>query len=106
MIFQHLLALSIAVGLPVCNSLMLEERTASITQTFQRSLSRDAQIFLATDPNYSNSTTQRWTLYEEPTYAAAIIPALASDVQAIVRISSRYYRVATRGGSFGSTKAD
>ncbi|KAK3945061.1 hypothetical protein QBC46DRAFT_336908 [Diplogelasinospora grovesii] len=104
MISSKFLALALAAGLPLSNALSIQER-ANITQTFQSSFSPGTKIYLASDPNFANETTQRWTVYEEPTYAAAIIPALASDVQTIVKIAGRYGIpfLATGGGHGLST---
>lgn len=84
MITSNFLVLVLAACLPLSKAFSIQERT-TITQTFQSSLSEKAKIVLASDPGYANETTQRWTVYEEPTYVAAIVPATASDVQNIVR---------------------
>jgi hypothetical protein len=89
MLGPKFLALALAACMPLFSSaLTIHERNAAITQTFQSSLSPGTKIYLASDPDYANSTTQRWTLYDEPTYSAAIVPALESDVQTIVRSPS------------------
>lgn len=83
MISSNSLTLALTACLSLSNALSIQERTA-ITQAFQGNLSAGTKIFLPSDPDYANETTQRWTVYEEPTYAAAIVPATASDVQNIV----------------------
>ncbi|KAK8024486.1 FAD-dependent oxidase [Apiospora rasikravindrae] len=88
MVSSHFLALALAACLPASNALTIQERQ-SITQTFQTAMTPKTKIILASDPHYANETIQRWTVYEEPTYAAAIIPATASDVQNIVKIAGR-----------------
>lgn len=50
-------------------------------------LSAGSKIFLPSDPNYVNETTQRYTTHDAPTYRASVKPALDTDVQKIVRIS-------------------
>lgn len=67
------------------SALTIQDHYNSITANFQKSLSPGSKIILHSDPNYTNLTVQRWTEYQQPTYAAAIVPALESDVQAIVR---------------------
>ncbi|CAN8102492.1 unnamed protein product [Discula destructiva] len=89
MVYSQFRSLALAVCFSLSNALSISERT-SITQTFRSSLSPQSKIFLASDPNYANETTQRWTVYEEPTYSAAIIPATASDVQTIVKVASQW----------------
>ena len=84
MVTSNFLTLALAACLPLSQAFSIQERT-TITQTFQSSLSDKSKIVLASDPDYANETIQRWTVYDEPTYTAAIIPATASDVQNIVR---------------------
>lgn len=48
--------------------------------------SSDTQIYYPSDPNYASLTTQRWDIYEAPTYVASIKPGSEKDVQKIVRI--------------------
>ncbi|CAF9941040.1 hypothetical protein IMSHALPRED_002404 [Imshaugia aleurites] len=88
MVTSNFLTLALAACLPLSQAFSIQERT-TITQTFQSSLSNKSKIVLASDPDYANETTQRWTVYDEPTYTAAIIPATASDVQNIVKIAGR-----------------
>lgn len=83
MISSNLLGLALSACLPLSNAFSIQERT-NITETLRSRLSPGTEIFLPSDPDYANETTQRWTVYEEPTYAAAIVPAIASDVQEIV----------------------
>ncbi|ROV92439.1 hypothetical protein VPNG_09576 [Cytospora leucostoma] len=89
MISSNLLRLALSVCLPLSNAFSIQERS-NITQTLRSSLSAGTEIFLPSDPDYANETTQRWTVYEEPTYVAAIVPAIASDVQEIVKIAGRW----------------
>jgi len=83
MAFLNFLALALAAYLPASKALTIAERQ-DITQTFKTAVSPKTEIILASDPRFAIETTQRWTEYEEPTYAAAIIPATALDIQAIV----------------------
>jgi hypothetical protein len=47
-------------------------------------LSSGTETFLASDPDFANETTQRWTTHDAPTYIVAVKPAVESDVQKIV----------------------
>ncbi|KAI1196154.1 FAD binding domain protein [Nemania serpens] len=76
--------------LPLSAASSVLKWTPNIPQIFRGHLSSGAEIFLPSDPGYTNATTQRWTVYDEPTYAASIVPATASDVQTIVTIAGRY----------------
>ena len=60
----------------------------NLTRLFYDSLSPGSQVILPSDPNYASETTQRWTVYNGPTYQASIKPALPSDVQVIVSTTS------------------
>jgi hypothetical protein len=75
--------LALIAYLSISNAYSIEKRL-DITQAFKSGLTRGTQIYLPSQPNYANETTQRWTEYEEPTYVAAIKPANANDVRAIV----------------------
>ena len=44
------------------------------------------QVFFPGQANYANLTTQRWSVYEEPTYAASVKPACVQDVITVVSI--------------------
>ena len=54
--------------------------------------SSDTQIYYPSDPNYASLTTQRWDIYEAPTYVASIKPGSEKDVQKIVRIFIYFFR--------------
>ena len=56
----------------------------NLTALFGPYLSPGAQIILPYSANYSQEITQRWTIWEEPTYIGAIKPASEADVQKIV----------------------
>ena len=47
-------------------------------------LSPGMRVFLRTDSNWTNETTQRYTTHDAPSYLASVKPALASDVQKVV----------------------
>ena len=47
-------------------------------------LSPGTRVFLRTDSNWTNGTTQRYTTHDAPSYVASVKPALASDVQKVV----------------------
>jgi hypothetical protein len=59
---------------------------------FRQSLTLESEVFLPTDSNYTQETTQRWTAYKEPTYIVAVKPASEADVQSIVRLIPRAAR--------------
>lgn len=84
MISSSFLTAALAACLPLSRASITLGRT-NITQSFKDSLSASAEIFFPSDPDFANETTQRWTVYDEPTYVAAIVPASSSDVQNIVR---------------------
>ncbi|KAM7213855.1 hypothetical protein V8F06_010787 [Rhypophila decipiens] len=104
MVSFKFLGIALAANIPVLNALSIHEKDAA-TREFRRKLSPGAKIYFPSDPNYTNLTAQRWTVYEEPTYSATIIPAVESDVQNIVKIAGRYGIpfLATGGGHGLST---
>jgi hypothetical protein len=57
-----------------------------IAAYLQQNLSPASKIFLPSSPNYTQETTQRWNIYEEPTYIVSVQPALDTDVRKIVRL--------------------
>lgn len=57
---------------------------SNIKTLFTSSLSPGTEIFLPSDSKYSQSVTQRWDVFTEPTYLGAIKPATERDVQSIV----------------------
>ncbi|KAI4224138.1 MAG: hypothetical protein L6R36_004894 [Xanthoria steineri] len=81
-------------------SVVAATRNASIKSLFAGSLSPGTEIFLPSDANYSQSVTQRWDIFTEPTYLGAIKPATDEDVQSIIRIASKHAIpfLATGGG--------
>ncbi|KAL9039404.1 MAG: hypothetical protein Q9180_002547 [Flavoplaca navasiana] len=44
------------------------------------------QVFFPGQKNYASLTTQRWSIYEAPSYLAAIKPACVADVQKVVQL--------------------
>jgi hypothetical protein len=60
-----------------------------ITEDFRGNLSAKAEIYLHSDANWQTETIQRWTIFSpsNPVYVAAIKPATAKDVSAIVSAS-------------------
>ncbi|ROV97147.1 hypothetical protein VMCG_07538 [Cytospora schulzeri] len=77
----------------------------NLTDLYASGLSPGAQIYYASDTNWSTEVTQRWNLNSEPTFYGAIKPVIEADVQHIVKISAAY-RVpflATGGGHGLST---
>ncbi|KAF2135276.1 uncharacterized protein K452DRAFT_239649 [Aplosporella prunicola CBS 121167] len=69
---------------------------SNITALFSTKVSPKTEIYFPTDPDYANVTTQRWSVYEQPSYVASIKPASESDVQAIVIVLK--VRVASANG--------
>lgn len=65
-------------------SLAWSAPNVNIKALFAPNLSKDTEFFLPSDANYSQSVTQRWDIFTEPTYLGAIIPATEKDVQTIV----------------------
>ena len=48
------------------------------------------QVFFPGQANYANLTTQRWSIYEEPTYIASVKPACVQDVITVVSIRTSH----------------
>ncbi|KAL9082892.1 MAG: hypothetical protein Q9165_008745 [Trypethelium subeluteriae] len=63
--------------------------STNLTALYGPGLSSGAEIFYRSDPQWSEDVTQRWDLYNAPTYFGAIQPATERDVQHIVKISAR-----------------
>jgi hypothetical protein len=61
-------------------------KTRDIDSLFLSLLSPGAEIYFPSQANFTTEVTQRWTIFEAPTYYAAIKPAIPSDVQAIVSL--------------------
>ncbi|KAL7916744.1 hypothetical protein GGI35DRAFT_474009 [Trichoderma velutinum] len=63
-------------------------------------LSSGTKIFTSTDSNFVNETTQRYTVFNSPTYLQSVKPALESDVQKIVKYAVQHNIpfLATGGG--------
>lgn len=61
----------------------------NLTALYGSGLSPGAEIFYPSAPGYSDQVTQRWNLYDAPTYFGAIKPATEADVQHIVKVSTR-----------------
>jgi hypothetical protein len=59
-----------------------------LNEVYKLNLSESTQVYQPSDSNWVNETVQRYTTFHAPTYAVSIKPALASDVQRIVRFSS------------------
>lgn len=57
-----------------------------VAQDFRRILSPGSGIYLPSDANWENETTQRWDLWNPPTYVISVKPALVEDVQKIVSL--------------------
>lgn len=65
-------------------SLVLAAPSVNVKSLFASSLSKDTEFFLPSDANYSQSVTQRWDIFTEPTYLGAVKPATEKDIQTIV----------------------
>ncbi|KAI1746384.1 hypothetical protein F4680DRAFT_401248 [Xylaria scruposa] len=72
----------------------------NIKELFGPSLSPDAAIYLASEPNYTAHVTQRWSTHDAPSYIATIQPASVEDVRNIVKIAASHgiSFLATGGG--------
>lgn len=62
----------------------------NLTALYGHGLSSEAEIFYPSDADYNKSVTQRWNLYDAPTYFGAIKPATEADIQHIVKVSARH----------------
>ena len=56
------------------------------TSIFANGLSAGASIWYPGQAGYNDSTVQRWTHWDEPTFAVTIKPATDQDVQYIVGV--------------------
>lgn len=70
-------------------SALFSQSTAAINgtlvaQDFRAILSQGSGIYLPSDENWEDETTQRWNLWNAPTYVISVKPALVEDVQKIV----------------------
>lgn len=54
------------------------------TSIFASGLSPGASIHFPSQADYNTTTVQRWSTWDEPTFAVTIKPAIDSDVQYIV----------------------
>lgn len=54
------------------------------TSIFNSGLSPGASIHFPSQADYNTTTVQRWSTWDEPTFAVTIKPAIGSDVQYIV----------------------
>lgn len=61
----------------------------NLTALYGPGLSPGAEILYPSDADYTTEVTQRWNLYDAPTYFGAIKPATESDVQYIVQVSAQ-----------------
>jgi hypothetical protein len=78
-----------AVALTAILSMVIAAAQTSdqqITKDFRGNLSKKAEIYLPSNANWQTETIQRWTIFQPstPVYVAAIKPATAQDVSAIV----------------------
>lgn len=56
------------------------------TGIFASGLSPGASIHYPDQPDYNETTVQRWSTWKPPTFVVTIKPAIDSDVQYIVRL--------------------
>ena len=54
------------------------------TSIFASGLSPGASIHFPTQADYNTTTIQRWSTWDEPTFAVTIKPAIESDIQYLV----------------------
>lgn len=78
---------SVVALLTVLPSTLAIIRTRDVDSYFVSSLSPGAEFYLPSQANFTTEVTQRWTIFEAPTYRAAIKPAIPSDVQTIVSLA-------------------
>ncbi|EPE25298.1 FAD-binding protein [Glarea lozoyensis ATCC 20868] len=76
-----------------------------LNQVQKLDLSEKTKIYLPSDASYVNQTIQRYTTFQAPTYKVSIKPALAGDVQKIVKFAASHNVpfLATGGGHGFST---
>lgn len=74
------LVLLSAVATCIATNVTAQESYSYLQQT----LSPSSELFLSTDPNVRNDTTQRWSVYEQASYSLIVKPATETDVQSIV----------------------
>ena len=79
-----LLFVSVAFLFAIKPSLASNATAQSSYTYLQQSLSSASELFLSTDPNLYNDTTQRWSVYEQASYSLIVKPANETDVQTIV----------------------
>ena len=60
-----------------------------VAKYFQTHLSQGSEVFLPSQSNYTQETTQRWNAFSAPTYIVSVKPASDRDVQKIVCHSLR-----------------
>lgn len=60
--------------------------STSIYHYLKDNLSSGADVYLASDANISSLVTQRWNVFEAPSYVVYARPATAEDVQTIVSV--------------------
>ena len=63
---------------------------SQIKEDLQSVLSSQSSIFIPTDQDWTNETTQRYNTWNSPSYIASVKPALKEDVQKLVRLSPLY----------------
>ncbi|KAL2862546.1 FAD-binding oxidoreductase [Aspergillus lucknowensis] len=77
----------------------------NLTSLYGLGLSNSAEILYASDSDFEEETTHRWTLYHAPTYYGAIKPATEADIQHIVRTSVEHdIPFLATGGGHGVTR--
>lgn len=81
----------IRLGIPVIFALPLlaAAQSYNLSALFGSVLSPNAEIYYANDSNWTQEVTQRWSMWDAPTYLGAIKPVTERDVQNIVCIHER-----------------
>ncbi|KAM0810175.1 putative FAD-binding PCMH-type domain-containing protein [Seiridium cardinale] len=75
----------------------------NVSALFAGHLSPDAGIYYPSDADYAQEITQRHTLFDDPSYYAAIKPATVEDVQNIVKIANEHnISYLATGGAHGA----
>lgn len=81
-----------------------QSTSTNLTALYGPGLSPGAEIFVPSDLGYSTQVTQRWNLYDAPTYFGAIKPAIEEDVAHVVNVSAQnHISFLTTGRGHGST---
>jgi len=98
--------LAFLAGLPfLATAWSTSTNAVNYTAIFSSGLSPGASIHFPNQTDYNTTTVQRWSTWEQPTFAVTIKPAIDSDVQYIIKAANQNNLsfFATGGGHGGET---